>query len=84
MGKLGLITIIHKNKIRFGFRTTCIWPLNPKAIDNKIRPSKVYIATNLNNGRNEKDYIIEDEVKNNPQWGEGFVIIKLMHAIETN
>jgi hypothetical protein len=47
MGKLGLITIIHKNKIRFGFRTTCIWPLNPKAIDNKIRPSKVYIATNL-------------------------------------
>jgi hypothetical protein len=54
MGRLGLTTIIHKN-IKFGFRTTCIWPLNPKAIDNKIRPTKVYIETNFNSGGNEKD-----------------------------
>jgi hypothetical protein len=76
MGRLGLTTIIHKKKIRFGFRTTCIWPLNPKVINNKIRPSKVYIATNLNNGGSEEDYIIKDKVKNNPQWGGGICYYK--------
>ncbi len=30
-----------KQNIKFGFRTISIWPLNPKAMDNKIRPSKV-------------------------------------------
>jgi hypothetical protein len=34
--------------------------LNPKAIDNKTRPSEV---SNLNNGGNEEDYTIEDEAK---------------------
>jgi hypothetical protein len=48
-----------KQNIKYGFRTTCTWPLNPKAMDNKfIRPSEVYIATNVNNVRNEKYYTI--------------------------
>jgi hypothetical protein len=84
MGRLGLTIIIHKNKISFGLKTTCIWPLNPKAIDNKTRPLEVYIATNLNNGGSEEDYTIENEAKNNPQWGDGFVIIEFMHIVETN
>jgi hypothetical protein len=71
------------NKISSGLKT-CIWPLNLKAINNKIRPSEVYIATNLNDGWNEEDHTIEDEAKNNPQWGEGFATIELMHIIETN
>jgi hypothetical protein len=28
--------------------------LNPKAMDNKTRPSEVYIAVNLNNAGNER------------------------------
>jgi hypothetical protein len=41
-------------------------------------------VSNLNNGGNEKDYTIEDEAKNNLQWGDGFATIKLMHIVETN
>jgi len=44
--------------------------LNPKAIDNKTRPSEVYIAINFNNVGSEKEYTIENEVENNPQWGK--------------
>jgi acetylglutamate synthase len=32
-------------------------------MDNKTRPSKVYIAMNLNNARNEEEYTIENEAK---------------------
>jgi hypothetical protein len=63
MGRLGFIIIIHKKKIGFKLKITCIWPLNPKVINNKTRPLEVYIATNLNNGGNEEDYTIEDEAK---------------------
>jgi len=58
MGGLSLRAIIHQKKIRFGFRTTGIWPLNPKAMDNKIIPSKVYTELNLNNARSEDEYTI--------------------------
>jgi hypothetical protein len=34
---------ITKQNIRFGFRVTCIYPLNPTAMDNKIGPSNIYI-----------------------------------------
>jgi hypothetical protein len=60
MGKLGFTIIIHKKEIDFKLKITCIWHLNPKAINNKTRPSEV---SNLNNGRNEEDYIIKDETK---------------------
>jgi len=35
-------------------------------MDNKTKPLEVYIATNMSNVKNEKNYIIEEEVKNNP------------------
>jgi len=63
MGRLGFIIIIRKKKIDFKLKITCIWPLNPKVINNKTRPLEVYIATNLNNVGNEEDYTIEDEAK---------------------
>ncbi len=64
------------------FRTTSIWPLNLKAMGNKTKPSKVYTTTNVNNVGNEKDYTIEQEVENNPQWGEEFIATKLFHIIK--
>jgi hypothetical protein len=33
---------ITEQNIRFGFRVTCIYPLNPRAMDNKIKPSNIY------------------------------------------
>jgi hypothetical protein len=39
-------------------------------MDNKTRPSEVYIELNLNNARSEKEYTTKNEAKNNPQWGE--------------
>jgi hypothetical protein len=47
--------------------------LNPKAIDDKTSPSKDYIAINFNNVGIEKEYTIENEVENNPQWGKKFI-----------
>ncbi len=46
--------------------------MNPKVIDNKTRPLEVYIVVNLNNVGSEKEYTIENEVENNPQWGKEF------------
>jgi hypothetical protein len=51
---------------------------------NKTKPSKVYITTNVNNVRNEKDYTIEQEVENNPQWGEESIVADLFYIIKTN
>jgi hypothetical protein len=36
-------------------------------MDNKTKPLEVYIATNVNNVRNENNYTIKEETKNNPQ-----------------
>jgi hypothetical protein len=35
-------------------------------MDNKIRPSNIYTAVNLNNAGNEHEYTIENEAENNP------------------
>jgi hypothetical protein len=48
-------------------------------MDNKIRPSKVYIVMNLNNARNEEEYTIENEAENNPQWGEESIVAQNFH-----
>jgi hypothetical protein len=46
-------------------------------MDNKTKLSKVYIATNMSNAGNEKDYTIEKEAENNPPWGgEGIYYYK--------
>jgi hypothetical protein len=58
MGGLSLRAIIHPRKIRFGIKTIGIWPLNPKAMDNKIISSEVDIELNLNNAKSEKEYTI--------------------------
>ncbi len=40
----------------------------------KTRPLQIYITTNMNNARSEKDYTIEEEVENNQQWGKKIII----------
>jgi hypothetical protein len=48
-------------------------------MNNKTRPSKVYTITNMSNVRNEKNYTIKEEAKNNPQCEENFVAAKYFH-----
>jgi hypothetical protein len=71
-----------KQNIKYGFKTTCIWPLNPKAMDNKIRPLKVYTTTNMNNAGSKEDYTTKEETKNNLQWGEEFDGVEFLHITE--
>ncbi len=35
---------IMEQNIRFGFRVIGIYPLNPRAMDNKTGPSNIYIV----------------------------------------
>jgi hypothetical protein len=84
MGGSGLRTIINIKNIKYGFKTTWIWPLNPKAMDNKIRPLKVYIVVNLKNARSEKNYTTNEEVENNPQWGKEFATAKFLYITKKN
>jgi hypothetical protein len=48
VGKQELGPIIIQKKIKSGFKVTKIWSLNPKAMDHKIRPFKVYTTTLTN------------------------------------
>lgn len=81
--RASLIAIAHKKKIKYGCITISIQPFSPKAMDGKTQPSKVYIATNMNNVRSEKDYTTQEEDQNNQQWGEEFVVAKLLHIAKT-
>jgi hypothetical protein len=48
---------LSTKNIKSKFRTTSIWPINPKAMDSNNRPLKVYIiATNINNVRSAENY----------------------------
>ncbi len=43
---------INKRNIKFGFKATSIWPLDPNAMNNKFQPSSFY-TIGLNNEGNE-------------------------------
>jgi len=47
-----------------------------------IKPLKVYIAANVNNVGNEKNYTTEKEAKNNLEWC--IIIMELLHITKTN
>jgi hypothetical protein len=56
---------LTKKNINSRFKTIGIWPINTKAMDSKIKLSKVYtITTNINTARSEEDYTIEKEIEN--------------------
>jgi hypothetical protein len=52
-------------------------------MDNKTKSLKVYIVTNVSNVGSEDDYTIEEEAKNNLQWGDEYAIAKNFHIVET-
>jgi hypothetical protein len=55
---------LTKKNIKSRFKTLGIWPINPKAMDSNIKPSKVYIiTTNINNAKSEEDYTTKEEVE---------------------
>jgi hypothetical protein len=53
-------------------------------MDNKTAPSKVYIATNLNNAGNEENYTTKKEIENNLQWGKESTIVEFFHIVEVD
>ncbi len=78
--------ILTKKNIKVGFKAIGIWPFNPKAMDNKTQPSKIYTTTSINNHWNDqKEYTLDEETDHNQsqQWKEEFVIaglfLKLKH-----
>jgi hypothetical protein len=73
MGRSNFKPIVHKKKIKFGFKATCIWLFNPKAMDNKIQPSKIYILININNQGNEYDYTIDERIDHNQDWARNLL-----------
>jgi hypothetical protein len=78
---------LTKKNIKAGFKVTNIWPFNPKAIDNKIQLSKIYISTNINNhGSDQNKYTSNEETNCNQsqQWREEFVATKLLHVAKTS
>jgi hypothetical protein len=55
--------------IKNEFKATRIWPLNPKVMDEKTRPSDVYTTKPTPNISND-DIINFDNAPNEDQWGE--------------
>ncbi len=54
MDRHNIAPIIIKKNIRFGFRVTWIWPLNPKAMDENFGLAEVYTIepTNMEEANN--------------------------------
>jgi hypothetical protein len=71
---------LSKENIKAGFKTTRIWPLNPRAMDNQSRPSELYTIESELDISNHEDGKSEGEV-NGSQWGEDKVIVKLINIV---
>ncbi len=74
---------LSTKNIKSKFRSTSIWPINPKVMDSNTKPLKVYTTIiNINNVRSEENYTTKEETVNNQQWGEDFATAKLLHISE--
>ncbi len=59
------------------FKATSICLFKPKAMDKKIRTSKIYITTNINNHENDQEeYKLDEETYYNQgqQWMENLLL----------
>jgi len=72
---------LKKIKIKSRFKATCIWPFNPKAMDNKTQLSQIYITKPINDQGSE-DNTMDDEVDQNEDWGEKCATTKVLHIGE--
>jgi hypothetical protein len=55
-------------------------------MDNKTWPSKIYIATSINNhGSDQKEYTSNEEIDHSQsqQWREESVVAKFLHIVKT-
>jgi len=48
MGNKAMEKTFTMQNIQNDFRATRIWPTNPMAMDNRIKPNEVYILTSKN------------------------------------
>jgi hypothetical protein len=48
MGNKAMEKTFTMQNIQSDFRATRIWPTNPMAMDNRIKPNEVYILTSIN------------------------------------
>jgi hypothetical protein len=46
---------LYKQNIKVGFKTTWIWPLNPRAMDNQSKPNELYIVESNLDISNDED-----------------------------
>jgi hypothetical protein len=65
---------LSKHNIKNGFKVTRIWPLNPRAMDNKIRINVVYTTTINMNMSNLKNHNSSEEDNECQIWEEHGVI----------
>jgi hypothetical protein len=47
------------------FKATCIWPYNPKAMDNTIQPSNIYTIAPNSGGTN--DWMLDEKLNQEQQ-----------------
>ncbi len=57
---------LSKQNILNGFRATWVWPLNPKAMDDKTNPNSMYTTRDDNKHTNENIQNLNDEGNDSP------------------
>jgi hypothetical protein len=75
---------LAKRNIKNGFQFTRIWPLIPKAIDGRIKPSELSIANKNNNILGEDNAKNSNGAMNDTKgWGENGATRKLINIATT-
>ncbi len=78
-----LNVVLSKRNIKNGFNATRIWPFNPKAMDETIKPSEFYAATR-NNASNEDNEENSNEAINDIKGrGENGIATELINIATT-
>lgn len=70
---------LSKKNIKIELEGIKIWPLNAKAMDDKIKPSEMYAPTIIN--ILDEDNESFDGKVNDIQWGENGATMKLLNII---
>ncbi len=80
MGGQILGSITNQQNSKAGFRRRKIWPFNPKIMENKTPPTKVYASRNSNGGQQgEYHYSSDDQTNHNHLKEEEFAIALLIN-----
>jgi len=74
---------LSKQNIKARFITTRIWPLNPRAMDNRSRPNRLYTSKSNLDILNDEDGQLEGVVDGS-QWGEDSVATELINIATTS